>query len=156
MKKLVVLLFLFISFSSQAHVAIYPRSGPAGEYNLITFNLPHSCDSGSTKLTIKTPEGVEGLTIRPEQKGDWKSELKMRTLKEPIVGKSGKITYEEPSEVTYIGDLKKWMSKQFTIHFKAPSTPTKLVFKTLIECKNRDQNESVDATFELKEKENAK
>lgn len=152
MKKLLFCVFLLFPFITNAHVNVYPKSGPAGSYSLVAFNLPHACESGKTKLTI-IPQG-EGWLIKPEQTSDWKVDFKIRKLKEPYTGRSGKTVYDEISEVSYTGNLRHYLSKQFNVLVKSPETPGEIHFLTKMECKNSDENEENDVKFEVKEKQN--
>jgi uncharacterized protein YcnI len=152
MKKLLFSLLMLFSITSFAHVNVYPKSGPAGSYSLVTFNLPHACKTGKTKLTI-IPLG-EGWLIKPEQTGDWKVDFRVRKLKEPYTGKSGITVYDEVSEVTYTGKLQQYLSKQFNMLVKAPETPGEIHFQTIMQCSGKNETEENIVKFEVKEKQN--
>lgn len=86
-----------------AHVTVSTDNPTAGGYAIANIKVPHGCDGkATTKLTVKLPDGVTSFAAG--RSPFWTSEVKMRTLDEPIEGGHGDKITEVASEVVYTAE----------------------------------------------------
>jgi len=96
--------------STDAHIVIEGFEGRANYNEFLNLIVPHGCgDKDTTQVRMRIPPSVP--LVAPEEKGGWKTELKMRTLEQPITRPNGQVIREVYDEVVWTGNLpaKHWV-----------------------------------------------
>lgn len=93
-----------LSIGAQAHVIIEGFEGRKNYNEVLNLIVPHGCgEKPTTKIRMKIPPSVP--LFAPEEKDGWTTELKMRTLDEPITRPNGQVIREVYDEVVWTGNL---------------------------------------------------
>ena len=100
---------------ASAHVGVSPRVVKAGAKATVSLTIPHGCaGSPTTKVAVKAPASVNGLTARAPE--GWTASV------------SGSV-------VTFAGGSLDAKTKgRFSFSFTAPKTEATLVFPTIQTC----------------------
>jgi uncharacterized protein YcnI len=121
---------------ASAHVSINPDKTTANSYALLTFGVPHGCDtSGTTKLTINLPEELTDAT--PTVNPNWTVEKVTQTLPEPRKLADGTAITKRTSQIVYTAKapLDPHLRDALVLSVKLPDTAGKtLYFPTLQNC----------------------
>lgn len=93
-----------LSVGANAHVIIEGFEGRKNYNEVLNLIVPHGCgEKDTTQIRMKIPGSVP--LFAPEEKDGWTTELKMRTLDEPITRPNGQIIREVYDEVVWTGKL---------------------------------------------------
>ncbi|GAA3319231.1 YcnI family copper-binding membrane protein [Arthrobacter ramosus] len=121
---------------ASAHVSINPDKTTANSYALLTFGVPHGCDtSGTTKLTINLPEELTDAT--PTVNPNWTVEKVTQTLPEPKKLADGTSITKRTSQIVYTAKapLDPHLRDALVLSVKLPDTAGRtLYFPTLQNC----------------------
>ena len=121
---------------ASAHVSINPDKTTANSYALLTFGVPHGCDtSGTTKLTINLPEELTDAT--PTVNPNWTVEKVTQTLPEPKKLADGTSITKRTSQIVYTAKapLDPHLRDALVLSVKLPDSAGKtLYFPTLQNC----------------------
>ncbi|MFH5879889.1 YcnI family protein [Arthrobacter sp. NA-172] len=127
---------------ASAHVSVNPDKTTANSYALLTFGVPHGCDtSGTTKLTINLPEELTDAT--PTVNPNWTVEKVTQTLPEPKKLADGTSITKRTSQVVYTAKapLDPHLRDALVLSVKLPDTAGKtLYFPTLQNCEQGQTN----------------
>lgn len=127
---------------ASAHVSINPDKTAANSYALLTFGVPHGCDSsGTTKLTINLPEELTDAT--PTVNPNWTVEKVTQTLPEPKKLADGTSITKRTSQIVYTAKtpLDPHLRDAVVLSVKLPDTAGKtLYFPTLQNCEQGQTN----------------
>jgi uncharacterized protein YcnI len=127
---------------ASAHVSINPDKTTANSYALLTFGVPHGCDtSGTTKLTINLPEELTDAT--PTVNPNWTVEKVTQTLAEPKKLADGTSITKRTSQIVYTAKvpLDPHLRDALVLSVKLPDTAGKtLYFPTLQNCEQGQTN----------------
>ncbi|WP_407319711.1 YcnI family protein [Isoptericola halotolerans] len=121
--------------SASAHVTVTPDTTSAGAYALLTFGVPHGCDtSPTTEVAIQIPEEI--ATVTPTVHAGWDVEKVMVELDEPEDDGHGGQRTERVAEVVYTTDtpLPADLRAAFELSVKLPDEPGTLVLPTVQTC----------------------
>ncbi|PLT31149.1 YcnI family copper-binding membrane protein [Peribacillus deserti] len=105
-------LFLFASLAS-AHVTVTPASSTTGAWETYTVKVPVEKEVATTKITLKTPKGVEFKSYQPVPGWKFSSE-------KDSSGKVTSITFESTAEGILPGQF-----QQFVFVAQNPDTASK-------------------------------
>nr|WP_306864983.1 YcnI family protein [Arthrobacter bambusae] len=121
---------------ASAHVSVNPDKTTANSYALLTFGVPHGCDtSGTTKLTINLPEELTDAT--PTVNPNWTVEKVTQTLPGPKRLADGTSITKRTSQIVYTAKapLDPHLRDALVLSVKLPDTAGKTVyFPTLQNC----------------------
>jgi uncharacterized protein YcnI len=127
---------------ASAHVSINPDKTTANSYALLTFGVPHGCDtSGTTKLTINLPGELTDAT--PTVNPNWTVEKVTQTLPEPRKLADGTSITKRTSQIVYTAKapLDPHLRDALVLSVKLPDTAGKtLYFPTLQNCEQGQTN----------------
>ncbi|MFF2298770.1 YcnI family protein [Arthrobacter sp. NPDC058127] len=127
---------------ASAHVSINPDKTTANSYALLTFGVPHGCDtSGTTKLTINLPEELTDAT--PTVNPNWTVEKVTQTLPEPKKLADGTSITKRTSQIVYTAKapLDPHLRDALVLSVKLPDAAGKtLYFPTLQNCEQGQTN----------------
>ncbi|WBB53525.1 YcnI family protein [Verrucosispora sp. WMMD573] len=83
-----------------AHVTVSPSVTTAGSYTVLTFGVPHGCDtSATTKVSIKMPEQI--VSVTPTVNSNWTVQKVMAELNPPVKDGHGNEITQRVTEVVY-------------------------------------------------------
>ncbi|GIJ39914.1 YcnI family copper-binding membrane protein [Micromonospora andamanensis] len=83
-----------------AHVTVSPSVTTAGSYTVLTFGVPHGCDtSATTKVSIKIPEQI--ISVTPTVNSNWTVQKVMAELNPPVKDSHGNEITQRVTEVVY-------------------------------------------------------
>jgi uncharacterized protein YcnI len=129
-------LMLAGSAGASAHVGISPDKTTANSYALLTFGIPHGCDtSGTTKVTITLPEELNDA--QPTVNPNWTVEKVVEELTEPKKVADGATITKRTSKIVYTAKapLDPELRDALVLSVKLPDTAgTTLYFPTLQNC----------------------
>lgn len=127
---------------ASAHVSVTPDKTTANSYALLTFGVPHGCDtSGTTKLTINLPEELNDA--QPTVNPNWTVEKVTQTLPEPKKLADGTSITKRTSQIVYTAKapLDPHLRDALVLSVKLPDTAGKtLYFPTLQNCEQGETN----------------
>lgn len=127
---------------ASAHVSVTPDKTTANSYALLTFGVPHGCDtSGTTKLTINLPEELNDA--QPTVNPNWTVEKVTQTLPEPKKLADGTSITKRTSQIIYTAKapLDPHLRDALVLSVKLPDTAGKtLYFPTLQNCEQGETN----------------
>jgi uncharacterized protein YcnI len=124
---------LFLSLPTYAHVTANPNEAEAGTYFQTSFRISHGCEGSDTiKVTIKLPSGL--VSVKPQFKSGWTTEIVKRKLPEPVSAGHGKMMDEEFSEITWVGGkLPDSHYDEFGLVIKLPDEGPEILWFPLIQ-----------------------
>ncbi|MBO0960425.1 DUF1775 domain-containing protein [Neobacillus sp. MM2021_6] len=108
----VISLFFFTSMAS-AHVTVVPKTSVTGAWETYTLKVPVEKDVATTKVTVKTPEGVEIMSYQPVPGWTY-------TAEKDASGKVKTFTFEATGEGIRAGQF-----QQFVFVAKNPEKASK-------------------------------
>lgn len=108
----VISLFFFSSIAS-AHVTVVPKTSATGAWETYTLKVPVEKEVATTKVTIKTPAGVEIMSYQPVPGWKYSSD-------KDAAGKVKTFTFEATGEGILAGQF-----QQFVFVAKNPDKATK-------------------------------
>ena len=121
---------------ASAHVGITPDKTTANSYALLTFGIPHGCDtSGTTKVTITLP--AELNDAQPTVNPNWTAQKVVEQLPEPKKLADGTSITKRTSQIVYTAKapLEPELRDALVLSVKLPDTAGKtLYFPTLQNC----------------------
>lgn len=121
---------------ASAHVSVNPDKTAADSYALLTFGIPHGCDtSGTTKVTITLPQELNDA--QPTVNPNWTVEKVTETLAEPRKQADGTSITKRTSKIVYTAKapLDPHLRDALVLSVKLPDTAGKtLYFPTLQNC----------------------
>lgn len=121
---------------ASAHVSISPDKTTANSYALLTFGVPHGCDtSGTTKVTITLPEELNDA--QPTVNPSWTVERVEEQLASPKKLADGATITKRTSKIVYTAKtpLDPELRDALVLSVKLPDTPgATLYFPTLQNC----------------------
>lgn len=127
---------------ASAHVSVTPDKTTANSYALLTFGVPHGCDtSGTTKLTINLPEELNDA--QPTVNPNWTVEKVTQTLPEPKKLADGTSITKRTGQIVYTAKapLDPHLRDALVLSVKLPDTAGKtLYFPTLQNCEQGETN----------------
>ncbi len=127
---------------ASAHVSVTPDKTTANSYALLTFGVPHGCDtSGTTKLTINLPEDLTDAT--PTVNPNWTVEKVTQTLPAPKKLADGTSITKRTSQIVYTAkaSLDPHLRDALVLSVKLPDAAGKtLYFPTLQNCEQGQTN----------------
>ncbi|QYF91438.1 YcnI family protein [Arthrobacter sp. PAMC25284] len=121
---------------ASAHVGATPDKTAANSYALVTFGIPHGCDTfGTTRVTITLP--AELNDAQPTVNPNWTVERVEEQLPEPKTLADGSSITKRTSRIVYTAKapLDPHFRDALVLSVKLPDTPGKtLYFPTLQNC----------------------
>lgn len=121
---------------ASAHVGISPDKTTANSYALLTFGIPHGCDtSGTTKVTITLPEELNDA--QPTVNPNWTVEKVEEELASPKKLADGATITKRTSKIVYTAKtpLDPKLRDALVLSVKLPDTAgATLYFPTLQNC----------------------
>ena len=121
---------------ASAHVSADPNKTAANSYALVTFGIPHGCDtSGTTKVTINLPEELNDA--QPTVNPNWTVEKVTETLAEPKKLDDGTTITKRTSQIVYTAKtpLDAHLRDAVVLSVKLPDAAGKTIyFPTLQAC----------------------
>lgn len=124
------------SAGASAHVGISPDKTTANSYALLTFGIPHGCDtSGTTKVTITLPEELNDA--QPTVNPNWIVEKVEEELASPKKTADGATITKRTSRIVYTAKtpLDPKLRDALVLSMKLPDAAgTTLYFPTLQNC----------------------
>ncbi|MEV7603846.1 YcnI family protein [Paenarthrobacter sp. NPDC089322] len=121
---------------ASAHVSADPNKTAANSYALVTFGIPHGCDtSGTTKVTINLPEELNDA--QPTVNPNWTVEKATETLAEPKKLDDGTTITKRTSQIVYTAKtpLDAHLRDALVLSVKLPDAAGKTIyFPTLQTC----------------------
>ncbi|MGY3318528.1 uncharacterized protein YcnI [Arthrobacter sp. TE12231] len=122
--------------AASAHVEATPDKTAANSYALLTFGIPHGCDtSGTTKMTITLP--AELNDAQPTVNPNWTVQKVTEQLPAPKKLDNGTSITKRTSQIVYTAKspLDPELRDTLVLSVKLPDTPGKtLYFPTLQTC----------------------
>ncbi|GIJ24097.1 YcnI family copper-binding membrane protein [Micromonospora lutea] len=106
-----------------AHVTVSPSVTTAGAYTVLTFGVPHGCDtSATTKVSIRIPEQI--VSVTPTVNSNWAVQKVMAELNPPIKDSHGNEVTQRVTEVVYTAKtpLPADLRDTFELSLKLPDT----------------------------------
>lgn len=129
-------LLLAAAGGASAHVGVTPDKTAAGSYALLTFGIPHGCDtSGTTKVAITLPQELNDA--QPTVNPNWTVEKVTEQLTEPKKLADGTTITKRTSQIVYTAKtpLAHELRDALVLSVKLPDTAgTTLYFPTLQTC----------------------
>lgn len=124
------------SAGASAHVGISPDKTTANSYALLTFGIPHGCDtSGTTKVTITLPEQLNDA--QPTVNPNWTVEKVEEELATPKKTADGATITKRTSKIVYTAKapLDPKLRDALVLSVKLPDAAgSTLYFPTLQNC----------------------
>ncbi|WP_461163771.1 YcnI family copper-binding membrane protein [Arthrobacter sp. R4-81] len=124
------------SAGASAHVGISPDKTTANSYALLTFGIPHGCDtSGTTKVTITLPQELNDA--QPTVNPNWTIEKVEEELASPKKTADGATITKRTSKIVYTAKapLDAKLRDALVLSVKLPDAAgTTLYFPTLQNC----------------------
>lgn len=124
------------SAGASAHVGISPDKTTANSYALLTFGIPHGCDtSGTTKVTITLPEQLNDA--QPTVNPNWTVEKVEEELASPKKTADGATITKRTSKIVYTAKapLDPELRDALVLSVKLPDAAgSTLYFPTLQNC----------------------
>ncbi|MFI2564385.1 YcnI family protein [Paenarthrobacter sp. NPDC018779] len=121
---------------ASAHVGATPDKTAANSYALVTFGIPHGCDtSATTKVTINLPQ--ELTDAQPTVNPNWTVEKVTETLPEPKKLDDGTSITKRTSQIVYTAKtpLDPHLRDALVLSVKLPDAAGKTIyFPTLQTC----------------------
>jgi len=121
---------------ASAHVSADPNKTAANSYALVTFGIPHGCDtSPTTKVTINLPQ--ELTDAQPTVNPNWSVEKVSETLAEPKKLDDGTTITKRTSQIVYTAKtpLDPHLRDALVLSVKLPDAAGKTIyFPTLQTC----------------------
>lgn len=122
--------------AASAHVEATPDSTAANSYALLTFAIPHGCDtSGTTRMSITLP--VELNDAQPTVNPNWTAQKVVEQLPEPKKMADGTSVTKRTSQIIYTAKapLDPELRDTLVLSVKLPDAAGKtLYFPTLQNC----------------------
>lgn len=119
-----------------AHVSVTPDKTAANSYALLTFGIPHGCDtSGTTKITITLPEELNDA--QPTVNPNWSIEKVEEQLAQPKKVANGTTITKRTSQIVYTAKtaLDPELRDALVLSVKLPDSAGRtLYFPTLQNC----------------------
>ena len=129
-------LLLTAAGGASAHVGVTPDKTAAGSYALLTFGVPHGCDtSGTTKVAITLPQELNDA--QPTVNPNWTVEKVTEQLADPKKLADGTAITKRTSQIVYTAKtpLPHELRDALVLSVKLPDTAgTTLYFPTLQSC----------------------
>jgi uncharacterized protein YcnI len=129
-------LLLTAAGGASAHVGVTPDKTAAGSYALLTFGIPHGCDtSGTTKVAITLPQELNDA--QPTVNPNWTVEKVTEQLAEPKKLADGTSITKRTSQIVYTAKtpLAHELRDALVLSVKLPDMAgTTLYFPTLQSC----------------------
>ena len=129
-------LLLTAAGGASAHVGVTPDKTAAGSYALLTFGIPHGCDtSGTTKVAITLPQELNDA--QPTVNPNWTVEKVTEQLADPKKLADGTAITKRTSQIVYTAKtpLAHELRDALVLSVKLPDTAgTTLYFPTLQSC----------------------
>jgi periplasmic copper chaperone A len=129
-------LLLTAAGGASAHVGVTPDKTAAGSYALLTFGVPHGCDtSGTTKVAITLPQELNDA--QPTVNPNWTVEKVTEQLPDPKKLADGTAITKRTSQIVYTAKtpLPHELRDALVLSVKLPDTAgTTLYFPTLQSC----------------------
>ncbi|WP_458780989.1 YcnI family copper-binding membrane protein [Arthrobacter sp. D3-16] len=129
-------LLLTAAGGASAHVGVTPDKTAAGSYALLTFGIPHGCDtSGTTKVAITLPQELNDA--QPTVNPNWTAEKVTEQLAEPKKLADGTAITKRTSHIVYTAKspLPHELRDVLVLSVKLPDTAgATLYFPTLQTC----------------------
>lgn len=129
-------LLLTAAGGASAHVGVTPDKTAAGSYALLTFGIPHGCDtSGTTKVAITLPQELNDA--QPTVNPNWTVEKVTEQLTEPKKLADGTSLTKRTSRIVYTATspLPHELRDALVLSVKLPDTAgATLYFPTLQTC----------------------
>ena len=124
--------------AASAHVGVTPDKTDAGSYALLTFGIPHGCDtSPTTKVTITLPPELNDA--QPTVNPNWTVEKVTEQFTEPRKLADGSSITRRTSQIVYTAKapLSPELRDALVLSVHLPDAPgTTLAFPTLQTCEN--------------------
>ncbi|MGF6834566.1 uncharacterized protein YcnI [Paenarthrobacter sp. TE4293] len=121
---------------ASAHVSADPNKTAANSYALVTFGIPHGCDTfGTTKVAISLPEELNDA--QPTVNPNWTVEKVTETLAEPKKLDDGTTITKRTSQIVYTAKapLDPHLRDALVLSVKLPDAAGKTIyFPTLQTC----------------------
>ncbi|WP_120522710.1 YcnI family protein [Arthrobacter celericrescens] len=121
---------------ASAHVSVTPDKTAANSYALLTFGIPHGCDtSGTTRMTITLPQELNDA--QPTVNPNWTVEKVTETFPEPRKQADGTSITKRTSKIVYTAKapLDPHLRDALVLSVKLPDAAGKtLYFPTLQSC----------------------
>lgn len=111
-----VISLFFFTISASAHVTVSPNTSTTGAWETYTLKVPVEKDVATTKVTVKTPEGVEIMSYQPVPGWTYSTEKDAN-------GKVKTFTFEATGEGIVSGQF-----QQFVFVAKNPEKVTKVAW----------------------------
>ncbi len=129
-------LLLTAASGATAHVGVTPDKTDANSYALLTFGIPHGCDtSGTTKVAITLPQELNDA--QPTVNPNWTVEKVTEQLGEPKKLADGTSITKRTSQIVYTAKtpLAHELRDALVLSVKLPDAAgTTLYFPTLQSC----------------------
>ncbi|MGX1162458.1 uncharacterized protein YcnI [Arthrobacter sp. SLBN-100] len=129
-------LLLAVAAGASAHVGVTPDKTDAGSYALLTFSIPHGCDtSATTKVAIRLPEELNDA--QPTVNPNWSVEKVAEQLAEPKKLADGTSITKRTSQIVYTAKapLAHELRDALVLSVKLPdAVGSTLYFPTLQSC----------------------
>jgi uncharacterized protein YcnI len=129
-------LLLTAAGGASAHVGVTPDKTAANSYALLTFGIPHGCDtSATTKVAITLPQELNDA--QPTVNPNWTVEKVSEQLAEPKKLADGTSITKRTSQIVYTAKtpLAHELRDALVLSVKLPDTAgTTLYFPTLQSC----------------------
>jgi uncharacterized protein YcnI len=129
-------LLLAAAGGASAHVGVTPDKTAANSYALLTFGIPHGCDtSGTTKVAITLPQELNDA--QPTVNPNWTVEKVTEQLAEPKKLADGTSITKRTSQIVYTAKtpLAHELRDALVLSVKLPDAAgTTLYFPTLQSC----------------------
>jgi periplasmic copper chaperone A len=131
-------LLLAAAGGASAHVGVTPDKTGAGSYALLTFGIPHGCDtSPTTKVAITLPPELNDA--QPTVNPNWTAEKVTEQFAEPRKLQDGSAITKRTSQIVYTAKtpLSPELRDALVLSVHLPDTAgTTLHFPTLQTCEN--------------------
>jgi uncharacterized protein YcnI len=141
-------LLLTAAGGASAHVGVTPDKTAANSYALLTFGIPHGCDtSGTTKVAITLPQELNDA--QPTVNPNWTVEKVTEQLPEPKKLPDGTSITKRTSQIVYTAKspLAHELRDALVLSVKLPDAAgTTLYFPTLQSCETGQTDWSEIAT----------
>ncbi|VXC37915.1 conserved exported hypothetical protein [Arthrobacter sp. 9AX] len=129
-------LLLAVAGGASAHVGVTPDKTDANSYALLTFGIPHGCDtSGTTKVAITLPQELNDA--QPTVNPNWTVEKVTEQLAEPKKLADGTSITKRTSQIVYTAKapLDHELRDALVLSVKLPDAAgSTLYFPTLQSC----------------------
>ncbi len=127
---------VLVAAPAAAHVTGTVSSAAAGAFTVMTFSVPHGCESSpTTRIEIQVPETV--LSVTPTRNPLYEVEAVITALDEPVTDAHGNEVTERTSSIVYTADtpLPEGQRDTFELSFQVPDAVGEvLAFPTVQTC----------------------